>query len=87
MIYKIEIVTFQKINYNEGINAGALFMFISEGRRKDKTKKREFKSNFTKHIKYTSFKNEIFLDEKIAKDINQLKSVCNIKQKHFLTEI
>ena len=40
MIYKIEIVTFQKINYNEGINAGALFMFISEGRRKDKTKKR-----------------------------------------------
>ena len=46
---------------------------------KDKTKKREFKSNFTKHIKYTSFKNEIFLDEKIAKDINQLKSVCNSK--------
>jgi len=40
MIYKIEIVTFQKIYYNEGINAGALFMFLSEGRRKDKTKKR-----------------------------------------------
>ena len=46
---------------------------------KDKTKKREFKSNFTHHIKYSSFKNEIFLDEKIAKDINQLKSVCNSK--------
>ena len=46
---------------------------------KDKTKKREFKSNFTKHIKYTSFKNEIFLDEKIAREINQLKDVCETK--------
>ena len=46
---------------------------------KDKTKKREFKSNFTKHIKYSSLKNEIYLDEKIAKDINQLKDVCESK--------
>ena len=46
---------------------------------KDKTKKLEFKANFTKHIKFNSLKKEIFLDERIAKDINQLKNVCSSK--------
>ena len=46
---------------------------------KDKSKKREFKAQFTKHIKFNSLKKEIFLDEKIAKDINQLKNVCDSK--------
>ena len=46
---------------------------------KDKTKKQEFKAQFTKHIKFTTLKKEIFLDEKIAKDINQLKDVCSSK--------
>jgi AAA+ superfamily predicted ATPase len=46
---------------------------------KDKSKKREFKSQFTKHIKYDSLKKEIFLDERVARDINQLKSVCSSK--------
>ncbi|NCB14454.1 MAG: AAA family ATPase, partial [Erysipelotrichia bacterium] len=46
---------------------------------KDKTKKQEFKAQFTKHIKFNSLKKEIFLDEKIAKDINQLKDVCSSK--------
>ena len=46
---------------------------------KDKNKKQEFKAQFTKHIKYTTLKKEIFLDEKIAKDINQLKNVCSSK--------
>lgn len=46
---------------------------------KDKNKKQEFKSHFTKHIKYNSFKKEIYLDEKIAKEINQLKEVCASK--------
>ena len=46
---------------------------------KDKNKKQEFKSQFTKHIKYTTLKKEIFLDEKIAKDIDQLKNACSSK--------
>ena len=46
---------------------------------KDKTKRQEFKPRFTKHIKFNSLKKEIFLDEKIAKDINQLKNVCSSK--------
>jgi AAA+ superfamily predicted ATPase len=46
---------------------------------KDKTKKLEFKAHFTKHIKFNSLKKEIFLDERIAKDINQLKNVCSSK--------
>ena len=46
---------------------------------KDKTKKLEFKAHFTKHIKVNSLKKEIFLDERIAKDINQLKNVCSSK--------
>ena len=46
---------------------------------KDKTKKQEFKAHFTKHIKFNSLKKEIFLDERIAKDINQLKNVCSSK--------
>ena len=46
---------------------------------KDKTKKLEFKAHFTNHIKFNSLKKEIFLDEKIAKDINQLKNVCDSK--------
>lgn len=46
---------------------------------KDKTKKLEFKAHFTKHIKHNTFKKEVFLDEKIAKDINQLKNVCSSK--------
>lgn len=46
---------------------------------KDKTKKLEFKAHFTKHIKFNSLKKEIFLDERIAKDINQLKNVCDTK--------
>ena len=46
---------------------------------KDKTKKLEFKARFTKHIKFNSLKKEIFLDERIAKDINQLKNVCSSK--------
>ena len=46
---------------------------------KDKNKKQEFKAQFTKHIKYTTLKKEIFLDEKIAKDIDQLKNACSSK--------
>ncbi len=46
---------------------------------KDKNKKQEFKSQFTKHIKYNTLKKEIFLDEKIAKDIDQLKNACSSK--------
>jgi AAA+ superfamily predicted ATPase len=46
---------------------------------KDKTKKQEFKAHFTKHIKFNSLKKEIFLDERTAKDINQLKNVCSSK--------
>ena len=46
---------------------------------KDKNKKQEFKSQFTKHIKYITLKKEIFLDEKIAKDIDQLKNACSSK--------
>lgn len=46
---------------------------------KDKTKKQEFKAHFTKHIKFNSLKKEIFLDERIAKDIDQLKNVCSSK--------
>ena len=46
---------------------------------KDKNKKQEFKSQFTKHIRYTTLKKEIFLDEKIAKDIDQLKNACSSK--------
>lgn len=46
---------------------------------KDKTKKLEFKAHFTKHIKFNSLKKEIFLDERIAKDINQLRNVCSSK--------
>lgn len=46
---------------------------------KDKTKKLEFKAHFTKHIKFNSLKKEIFLDERIVKDINQLKNVCSSK--------
>ena len=46
---------------------------------KDKTKKQEFKAQFTKHIKFNTLKKEIFLDERIAKDINQLKNVCSAK--------
>ena len=46
---------------------------------KDKNKKQEFKSQFTKHIKYTTLNKEIFLDEKIAKDIDQLKNACSSK--------
>ena len=38
---------------------------------KDKTKKLEFKAHFTKHIKFNSLKKEIFLDERIAKDIKR----------------
>ncbi|MGE4382455.1 MAG: ATP-binding protein [Arcobacter sp.] len=46
---------------------------------KDKIKKQEFKAQFTKHIKFNTLKKEIFLDERIAKDINQLKNVCSSK--------
>ncbi|PWE19097.1 ATP-binding protein [Aliarcobacter skirrowii] len=46
---------------------------------KDKKKKQEFKAQFTKHIKYNSLKKEIFLDERVARDINQLKDVCSSK--------
>lgn len=46
---------------------------------KDKNKKQEFKAQFTKHIKYNSLKKEIFLDERVARDINQLKDVCSSK--------
>ena len=46
---------------------------------KDKNKKQEFKAQFTKHIKYNTLKKEIFLDEKIAKDIDQLKNACSSK--------
>ncbi|RBQ32045.1 hypothetical protein CRU92_04555 [Arcobacter sp. FW59] len=46
---------------------------------KDKSKKQDFKANFTKHIKYNTLKSEIFLDEKVARDINQLKNVCDSK--------
>ncbi|WP_148571118.1 ATP-binding protein [Aliarcobacter cryaerophilus] len=46
---------------------------------KDKSKKQEFKAQFTKHIKYNSLKKEIFLDERVARDINQLKDVCSSK--------
>ena len=46
---------------------------------KDKNKKQEFKAQSTKHIKYTTLKKEIFLDEKIAKDIDQLKNACSSK--------
>ena len=31
MLYKIEIVTFQKIINNEGVNADALFLFLKVG--------------------------------------------------------
>ncbi|MGH2308125.1 ATP-binding protein [Aliarcobacter sp. ERUVET-8] len=43
---------------------------------KDKTNKQEFKPQFTQYLKYNTLKKDIFLDEKIAKDINQLKDVC-----------
>lgn len=46
---------------------------------KDKNKKQEFKAQFTKHIKFNSLKKEIFLDERVARDINQLKDVCSSK--------
>jgi len=46
---------------------------------KDKNKKQEFKPRFTQHIKYNTLKKEIFLDDKLQKDINQLKSVCDSK--------
>ncbi|MDD3025694.1 MAG: ATP-binding protein [Aliarcobacter skirrowii] len=46
---------------------------------KDKNKKQEFKPRFTQHIKYNTLKKEIFLDEKLQKDINRLKSVCDSK--------
>ncbi|MEN5386775.1 ATP-binding protein [Aliarcobacter skirrowii] len=46
---------------------------------KDKNKKQEFKAQFTKHIKYNSLNKEIFLDERVARDINQLKDVCSSK--------
>ncbi|PWE20417.1 hypothetical protein DF188_08075 [Aliarcobacter skirrowii] len=46
---------------------------------KDKKKKQEFKAQFTKHIKFNSLKKEIFLDERVARDINQLKDVCSSK--------
>jgi len=45
----------------------------------DKNKKREFKAQFTQHIKFNSLKKEVFLDEKIAKEIGQLKNVCSSK--------
>ena len=43
---------------------------------KDKTNKQEFKPQFTQYLKYNTLKKDIFLDEKISKDINQLKDVC-----------
>lgn len=46
---------------------------------KDKNKKQEFKAQFTKHIKFNTLKKEIFLDERVARDINQLKDVCSSK--------
>src|SRR5574344_1014808 len=46
---------------------------------KDKNKKQELKAQFTKHIKFNSLKKEIFLDERVARDINQLKDVCSSK--------
>lgn len=46
---------------------------------KDKNKKQEFKPKLTQHIKYNTLKKEIFLDDKLQKDINQLKSVCDSK--------
>ncbi|RXJ96063.1 hypothetical protein CRU94_05485 [Arcobacter sp. AHV-9/2010] len=46
---------------------------------KDKTKKQEFKAQFTKHIKFNTLKKEIFLDERVAKDIDQLKNACSSK--------
>ncbi|MDX4051026.1 ATP-binding protein [Aliarcobacter skirrowii] len=46
---------------------------------KDKNKKQEFKAQFTKHIKFNSLKKEIFLDERVARDINQLKDICSSK--------
>ncbi|MGJ0359975.1 ATP-binding protein [Aliarcobacter cryaerophilus] len=46
---------------------------------KDKNKKQEFKAQFTKHIKFNNLKKEIFLDERVARDINQLKDVCSSK--------
>ena len=46
---------------------------------KDKNKKQEFKAEFTKHIKFNTLKKEIFLDERVARDINQLKDVCSSK--------
>lgn len=45
----------------------------------DKTKKQDFKAQFTKHIKFNTLKKEIFLDKKIAQEINQLKNVCEAK--------
>lgn len=46
---------------------------------KNKSKKQEFKPRFTQHIKYNTLNKEIFLDEKLQKDINRLKSVCDSK--------
>ena len=46
---------------------------------KDKNKKQEFKAQFTKHIKFNTLKKEIFLGERVARDINQLKDVCSSK--------
>ncbi|WWW10779.1 ATP-binding protein [Arcobacter cryaerophilus gv. pseudocryaerophilus] len=52
---------------------------LLQSKDKNKNKKQEFKAQFTKHIKFNSLKKEIFLDERVARDINQLKDVCSSK--------
>ena len=46
---------------------------------KDKNKNKSLKHSLQKHIKFNSLKKEIFLDERVARDINQLKDVCSSK--------